>query len=186
MITEQLMEIAQRIRELREIMEVSEEQMAQSCGVTLEEYRAYERGEKDFSFSFFYNVANRLGVDVVDIMSGDSPKLSTCCLVRSGEGLEVNRREAYDYKHIAFTFRKKKAEPFVVTVEPKGEEETPELHAHAGQELNYMIEGSMAFYIGTQCYTLEAGDSVYFDSGIPHAMRALKNKRARFLAVVMK
>ena len=74
--TEQLKEIAIRLKTLRQIMDVSEEELAEVCGVNLEEYRAYERGEKDFSFSFIYNAANRLGVDVVDLMSGDSPKHS--------------------------------------------------------------------------------------------------------------
>ena len=121
--TEQLKEIAIRLKTLRQIMDVSEEELAEVCGVNLEEYRAYERGEKDFSFSFIYNAANRLGVDVVDLMSGDSPKLSNMCVVRKGKGFKINRREAYDYQHIAYTFRNKKVEPFVVTVEPKPEEE---------------------------------------------------------------
>ena len=90
--TEQLKEIAIRLKTLRQIMDVSEEELAEVCGVNLEEYRAYERGEKDFSFSFIYNAANRLGVDVVDLMSGDSPKLSNMCVVRKGKGFKINRR----------------------------------------------------------------------------------------------
>lgn len=77
--TEQLKEIAIRLKTLRQIMDVSAEEMAQVCGVTPKEYDAYERGDRDFSFSFIYNAANRLGVDVVDLMSGDSPKLSNMC-----------------------------------------------------------------------------------------------------------
>lgn len=184
--TEQLREIAERIRGLREIMEVSEAEMAECCEMTLEEYQAQERGEKDFSFSFIYNVANRLGVDVVDIISGDSPKLSGCCVVRKGEGLEVNRRKAYNYRHLAYTFRGKMCEPFLVTVEPKADEGRPELHEHEGQELNYVVEGSMEFHFGEEVYVLSAGDSVYFDSGVPHAMRTLNGTPTKFLAVVMK
>ena len=182
--TEQLLEIAERLRTLREIMEISEEEMAQSCAVSIEEYREYEKGNKDFSFSFIYNAANKLQVDVVDLMSGDSPKLSRCCLVKAGKGYKINRRAAYDYQHLAFTFRNKKAEPFLVTVEPK-ENERPVLHAHEGQELNYMTKGRMMFYLDDISYELEEGDSIYFDSGIPHAMRALDNKPAQFLAVVI-
>ena len=183
--TEQLKEIAMRLKTLRQIMDVTEEEMAEVCGVTLDEYRSYERGEKDFSFSFIYNAANRLGVDVVDLMSGDSPKLSNMCVVRKGKGFKINRRQAYDYQHIAYTFRNKKVEPFVVTVEPKPDEEAPVLHEHEGQELNFVIEGSMEFYLGSTTKVLSAGDSVYFNSGIPHAMRALNGERVQFLAVVM-
>lgn len=183
--TEQLKEIAMRLKTLRQIMDVSETEMAEVCGVTNEQYSAYERGENDFSFSFIYNAANRLGVDVVDLMSGDSPKLSSMCVVRKGKGFKINRRKAYDYQHIAYTFRNKKVEPFIVTVEPKPEEEKPVLHEHEGQELNFVIEGDMEFYLGSTTTQLHAGDSVYFNSGMPHAMRAMNGERVQFLAVVM-
>lgn len=183
--TEQLKEIALRLKTLRQIMDMSEEELAQVCGVDVDTYKAYERGERDFSFSFIYNAATHLGVDVVDLMSGDSPKLTNMCVVRKGKGFKINRRSAYDYQHIAYTFRNKKVEPFVVTVEPKPDEEKPVLHAHDGQELNFIIEGSMEFYLGSTTTVLGAGDSVYFNSGVPHAMRALNGERVQFLAVVM-
>ena len=183
--TEQLKEIALRLKTLRQIMDMSEEELAQVCGVDVNTYKAYERGERDFSFSFIYNAATHLGVDVVDLMSGDSPKLTNMCVVRKGKGFKINRRSAYDYQHIAYTFRNKKVEPFVVTVEPKPDEEKPVLHAHDGQELNFIIEGSMDFYLGSTTTVLGAGDSVYFNSGVPHAMRALNGERVQFLAVVM-
>ncbi len=182
--TEQLMEIGVRLSTLREIMDITCEDMATKTGTTLKDYIAYEKGEKDFSFSFLYNAANVLGVDVLDIMSGESPKLSTCCLVRSGEGYDISRRKAYDYKHLAFTFRNKKAEPFMVTVEPK-EDNAPTLNAHEGQEFIYMVNGNMKFYIGEMIYTLNQGDSIYFNSGIPHAMTALNDKAAQFISVVL-
>jgi quercetin dioxygenase-like cupin family protein len=95
------------------------------------------------------------------------------------------RREAYDYKHLAFTFRNKRAEPFMVTVEPKeGEEVT--LHSHEGQEFNYMVSGSMEFHIDNIVYELGEGDSVYFDSSLPHVMKATGGQPAQFIAVVVK
>ncbi len=183
--TEQLREIGLRISALREIMDYSLEQLAEACDMTIEELKLYEAGQKDFSFSFLYNVANILGVDVLDIMSGESPKLSVACVVRKGQGYAIERRKAYSYKHLAYTFRKKKAEPFMVAVEPD-DVEVPVLHAHEGQEFNYMVEGSMQFYLNDMVYELEEGDSIYFDSGVAHAMKALNGKRARFIAVVMK
>jgi len=181
-----IQEMAQRIRSLREMEDISQEDMAERLEIPLSDYQDYEAGRKDFSFSTMYNIANELGVDVVDIMTGDSPKLSTACMVRRGEGFQIDRRKAYDYRHLAFTFRNKKAEPFMVTVEPQEGDAKPTLHAHEGQEFNYVVEGSLALYIGEVIYYLDAGDSLYFDSGTPHAMRALNGKRAQFLAVVMK
>ncbi|MGI6192979.1 MAG: helix-turn-helix domain-containing protein [Christensenellales bacterium] len=182
--TDQLIEIGRRITALREVMDMSESDLAAACEISTDELAAYERGERDFSFSFLYNAAKVLGVDVMDIMSGDSPKLSLACMVKKGEGYEIQRRKAYSYKHLAYTFQNKKAEPFLVTVEPK--DETPVLHAHDGQEFNYMVSGAMDFFLGDMVYVLEEGDSIYFDSGVPHAMRARSNQTAQFIAVVMK
>jgi transcriptional regulator with XRE-family HTH domain len=184
--TEQLVEIGQRLKALREIVGLSEEQMAAQCDMDVKAIKEYERGERDFSFSFLYCAADILGVDVVDLMSGDSPKLSICSMVKKGEGYEIERRKAYNYKHLAYTFRNKKAEPFMVEVQPKDDGEKPAQHAHEGQEFNYVVEGSMDFYLGDIVHMLEAGDSVYFDAGIPHAMRARNGKKTRFIAVVIK
>jgi transcriptional regulator with XRE-family HTH domain len=182
--TKQLREIGERLQALREIEELTVSGMAGKMKMDENEYAAYEKGEMDFSFSFLYNAAHILGVDVLDIMSGESPKLSVCSLVRKGEGYDINRRAAYDYKHLAFTFRQKKAEPFLVRVTPKEGEGAPTLHSHDGQEFDYMLSGTMVFYIGEETYTLNAGDSVYFDSSVAHAMKACGGD-AEFLAVVM-
>ena len=183
--TEQLLEIGGRLAGLRDIMDIPAESMAQSMGLALEEYLAYERGQRDFSFSFLSNAAGILGVDVVELISGEAPKLKTCALVRKGGGYDITRRENYDYKHLAFTFRDKKAEPFLVTVDPK-ESAALTPHAHDGQEFNYMVSGRMEFHLDGMVYELNEGDSVYFDSGIPHAMKALGTQPAQFIAVVVK
>ena len=182
--TEQLSDIGKRLAGLRNIMDIAAEKMAEEMKLSVDEYIAYERGERDFSFSFLYNAAGLLGVDVVDIISGESPKLSTAALVRNGEGYDIARREAYDYKHLAFTFRNKKAEPFMVTALPSGDELT--LHAHEGQEFNYMVSGSMELHLGSIIYQISEGDSVYFDSSVPHAMKATGNQPAKFIAIVIK
>jgi quercetin dioxygenase-like cupin family protein len=183
--TEQLQEIGARLGALRDIFDISAEKMAEKMKMSVDEYAAYESGQRDFSFSFLQNAAQIFDVDVIDIISGESPKLTKCALVRNGEGYDIERRKAYDYKHLAFTFSNKKAEPFMVTVEPK-EGETPVLHSHEGQEFDYMLSGTMEFHFDNIVYELNQGDSVYFDSGVPHAMKAVGNQAAKFLAVVIK
>ncbi|MDR3208036.1 MAG: cupin domain-containing protein [Oscillospiraceae bacterium] len=181
--TEQLTDIGRRLAALRQIEDFTAEDFAQRLGITPEDLTAYEGGQRDFSFSFLYNAAALLGVDVVDLMSGESPKLSGCCLVRGGGGFAVDRRAAYSYKHLAFTFRDKLAEPFMVTVAPKAD--APEQHAHAGQEFDYVVSGQVRFFLAGQVYDLAPGDSVYYDSGLPHAMQATGGAPASFLAVVL-
>ncbi len=182
--TEQLIEMGRRIASLRDIEGLSVAQLAERCGIDEATLLQYEQGQRDFSFSFLTNAAEVLGVDVVDLITGDTPHLSVCALNRKGKGYHVNRRAAYDYQYLAETFRHKAADPFVVTVEPA--EQRPEQHAHSGQEFNYMISGKMRFFIGDIVHELEAGDSIYFNAGVPHAMQALDGAAAQFLAIVIK
>ncbi len=180
----QIKDIGMRLAFLREDMELTTSQMAEKLGVDEATYISYEKGEMDFSFSFIYNAAEQLGVDVLDLISGDTPTLSMCSMVKKGSGYSVKREHEYDYKHLAYTFRNKKAEPFLVTITP--DDEPPVMKCHEGQEFNYVLSGKIKFFIGDISYELSKGDSVYFDSGIPHAEVALGDKEAQFIAVVIK
>lgn len=180
----QIKDIGMRLAGLRDDMEISTAEMAEKLGVDEETYIAYENGKKDFSFSFMYNAADILGVDVLDLISGNAPTISMCSMVKKGQGYSVNRGHDYDYKHLAYTFKNKKGEPFLVTITP--DDKPPVMHGHEGQEFNYVISGQMKLYIGDISYELSEGDSVYFDSSVPHAEVALGDEEAQFIAVVIK
>lgn len=182
--TEQLRAIGLRLQAMREAVELSAEDMAKKTGLSLEDYLQYENGQKDFSFSFLYRAANILGIDVMDLMSGETPRLNMCTLIRKGEGISIERVKAYKYQHLAYTFRNKIAEPFMVTVAYDPDAKMPTLNSHEGQEFDYMIKGKLEVSIGGRVYVLNEGDSIYYDSSYPHAMRALEGD-AQFLAVVM-
>jgi len=184
-LTKQLKDMGARLSILRESTGFTPEKIAEKLEIPLADYLQYEAGEKDFTIGFLYNVADILGVDVFDIISGENPKFSTCCVTRAGGGYSIKRRKDYDYKHLAYTFHHNKMEPFLVTVEPKNDVQ-PELHTHDGQEFNYMLEGSVDFFIGKMVYRLSEGDSVYFNSSVPHAMKAHGQRPAKLLAVVIK
>lgn len=181
---ESLKEIGLRLSDMREICEISPEDMANRLHVSLDDYRSYERGERDFQISFLCEAADILGIDVHDLMSGESPKLSVCTFVKKGQGFDITRNPRYNYKHLAFPFRNKKAEPFLVTVSPSDAE--PHRNSHEGQEFEYMVSGKMILYIGDEEYLMEEGDSAYFDSGYPHALKAVGDAPAEFLAIVIK
>ena len=65
-----IIEIAQRISGLREILELSQEEMAAKVNVSLETYQSYESGESDFGFTFLYECAKVFGVDIVELLTG--------------------------------------------------------------------------------------------------------------------
>ncbi len=183
--SDQIMAIAARIRDLRDIMGMTAEEVAEKAGVPFEDYRAYEAGDKDFSFSHLFNIATTLGVDISDLLTGESPKLTGYILTRNGQGLAFERRKAYHYQHLAYNFRDKKAEPFIVTVEYDGKLTGKTAHSHEGQEFDYVLEGHMKVELeGNEVY-LGPGDSLYYDSSLAHAMYAV-DADARFIAVVIK
>ncbi len=180
---EKIMLIAQRLQALREIRDLSAREMAEALGMSEAEYLDYESGKNDFSFSFLYSAAGKLGVDIVDLMSGEAPKLSVCSFVKAGQGLKMARRKEYNYEHLAYIFKNKKMEPFLVTVEPRDVDAKSHLNAHEGQEFDYVVEGRMTLYIDNQALSLKEGDAVYFDARHPHAMQA-EGGVCRFLAII--
>lgn len=181
---EQLKEMGQRLAGLREIKGFSQEEVAKNLNISLEEYVAFEEGKKDFSFSFMYNVASMFEVDVFNLLSGNSPTLTDCAVVRKGHEFFIKKEGEYDYKHLAYTFKDKKAEPFFV-VSMSGKEDG-KLHTHSGQEFNFVLAGRMEFKIGELSYELNKGDSVYFNANIPHGIKVLGDKPVKFIAVVIK
>lgn len=182
--SDQLQQIAIRIRDLREIAGLSREAAAAAFGVPLETYAAYESGSEDIPVSVLYQIAGKFGVELTAILTGEEPRLRSYCLVRKDKGVDVKRRQEYEYQSLAHNFSHKHAEPFLVTVEPAPDQEV-HLNSHPGQEFNYVLEGSLRIVIDGHELLLEEGDSVYFDSNLKHGMLALGSSRARFLAVIM-
>ena len=184
----QLAEVAERIRTMREIMGLSEEEMAQRAGVSVEDYRKYELGESDFSFTFIFKCAERFGIDPTDLIKGVSPTLSTYTVSRRGEGLPITRRHGFKYLNLAPLFKQKTAEPFYVTM-PYNEAEQNvaiKLSTHQGQELDIIVKGKMRVQVGSHTEELEAGDTIYYNSGTPHGMIAIGGEDCEFYAIVMR
>jgi len=183
--TEQLKWIAVRIRDLRDIAGFSARDVADKAGIDIAEYEAYETGEVDFSFSHLFNIAEALGVDISDLLTGESPKLQGYVITRKGQGLSFYRRQEYEYRHLAYNFRDKLTEPFLVTVTRDDTGTVKQPHSHEGQEFDYVLEGTLKVILdGNELY-LNEGDSVYYDSSLPHAMYTMDGA-CRFIAVVVK
>ena len=106
-------------------------------------------------------------------------------VVRKGKGLNVDRRKQYAYENLAYNFIHKQVEPFIVTVVPVQENHNPEFNSHPGQEFNFVLEGSLMVIVDGHEIVLNEGDSIYFDSAYQHAMKAMNNQNARFLAIII-
>ena len=118
-------------------------------------------------------------------MFGEEPKMSSYFVTRAGKGTSIERTRAYKYQSLAAGFMNRTADPFIVTVEPKGDDEPIHYNHHNGQEFNLVLEGRMLINIEGKEIILNQGDSIYFNSKPPHGMKALDGKTVRFLAVIM-
>lgn len=180
--------IAERIRGLREILDITTEEMARICGVTEAEYEEYENGARDFTFTFLYHCANRFGVDLMELMTGEPPRLLGYCLTRAGQGLQIKRREGFEYENMAPLFRERIAEPFIVTAPYREEEQDRPiaLSSHDDQEYDMVLEGQLKFVYDGHVEILNPGDAVYYDSNRGHGMIAVGGKPCRFFAMVIR
>ncbi len=180
-------EVAMRIRDLREILEITEDAAAAATDVTVDQYRAYERGDLDYSFTFIYKCAQLFGVDVTDILKGSSPNLTEYSVTKAGGGLPIVRRKGFSYNNLAPLFRNKIAEPFFVVARYSDAEQNEPIHlsTHEGQEFDYIIKGTLKAQLGDHIEYVSAGDSIYYDSSMPHGMIAADGGDCEFIAVVM-
>lgn len=183
----QVAQIAQRLAYLRQISGRTPEEMAAVTGVTKEEYTAAENGERDFSFTFLFKCANALKVDIKELVTGEDAKLSGFDITRRGEGMPIIRRRGFLYNHLASGFKHRMAEPFMVTApyDPEAQNIEISTSTHNGEELDYVISGTLKIKIGDKINYLHAGDSIYYDSSTPHGMIAADGAECVFMAVVI-
>jgi len=177
-------EIGLRIHGLRQMLDLTADQVANICGHDAAWLEARERGEVEFSVADVQTIARTYGVSVDLLLFGDEPRLNKYALTRMGEGARVERREAYQYRTLAGRFSHRMADPYMVTVDPLPKDAELEKNAHAGQEFDLVVRGQLELTLGEKVLTLNEGDSIYFDSSLPHCMRALGNQPVQFLAVV--
>lgn len=181
---EQIRQIAERLRGLREVLELTVDDLAAQCDISAEEYRLSESGEYDISVSMLQKIARQYNVALDALMFGEEPKMSSYFVTRAGKGVSIERTKAYKYQSLASGFINRDTDPFIVTVEPK--DDIPmHYNSHSGQEFNYVLEGRMLISIDGKEQILNEGDSIYFNSKLMHGMKALDGKKVRFLAVIM-
>lgn len=112
--TEKLSEVALRIREMREIENISVSDMAKKTEVSVEEYLEYEAGHKDFPFTFIHKCALAFGIGITDLLEGHSAHLNSYTVTRKGEGHDTAKENGIEIQNLAPFFRKKIAEPYWV------------------------------------------------------------------------
>ncbi len=182
-----IMEMASRIKELREIEGLSVEEMALKTDVPVDEYIECENGKKDLNFAFIYRCALSLNVNVTDIIEGVSPTLKSLTITRKGAGQEIGNAHGMSYYNLAYAFQNRIAEPLYVNCiyDEKAQNSDIELTTHEGQELDIVISGHLRIQVGGHSEILNPGDTAYYDSSTPHGMIAVGGENCEFYAIVL-
>lgn len=141
----QLSEIAERIRELREIMGWSAAEMADKTEVTPEAYALYESGSADIPFTFIHKCALAFNVELTELLEGRSAHLSSYTVTRKGKGQETAKEDGIEIMNLAPKFRDKIAQPYWVHYEYSPEQQNAPIHLtkHSGQEFDLILKGKL-------------------------------------------
>jgi transcriptional regulator with XRE-family HTH domain len=176
--------IAKKIRRLRQRNKMTLEEMAKKTGFTKSYLSMIEVGKKSPPIATMSKIAKALQVDIAAFFEQKKPE-DHISVVRKAKRQTVVRNGnifGYRYDSLAQTKRYKKMEPFVITLPNRSIERG--YFDHEGEELFYVLEGRINFLYGDKKITLEEGDCVYFDSGIPHRGEGAGNQVARALVVI--
>lgn len=181
--------VGAKIKKLREERELSVAQLAELTGLAEEQIQRIEENIDIPSLAPLIKIARVLSVRLGTFLDGEEKTGPTIC--RQNEEADtisfsnnaLLSRKHMNYRSLAKSKSDRHMEPFIIDVEPI-EDINFTLSQHEGEELIYVLEGTMEICYGDQSYILEQGDSIYYDSIIPHHVHAAKGGAAKVLAVI--
>jgi transcriptional regulator with XRE-family HTH domain len=177
-------EIGKRIKALRAEKGVTLEQLARQTGFTKGYLSKVEKSKKAPPVSTLGNIA-RAFKTTISALLGEESQRTSLCLVRKDEGPLIARDGTafeYSYEAMAYKYPNKIMEPFILTLPLKPKKKT--IYQHEGEEILFVIRGTMKFLHGSEEYIVNEGDCVYFDSSIPHFGESIGRKKAKCFMVI--
>lgn len=178
-------QIGQRLRGLREVLEIPAEEVAELCQISTEHYRKIEAGEADPSVYRLMKISKQYGISLNVLLFGEEAHMTDYFVTRRAEGLKVGNTNYYKYESLGCGFLHRRVEPFLVTLEPMPEGKSHNVNRYQGQEFDYVLDGVLELTIGEKVITLHPGDSVYYDSSQDHRLQSLHGKPCHFLCIVI-
>ncbi len=180
--------VGERIKTLREQKGLSLKDVADSSGFSSALLSQVENHLVSPSLGTMVKLAKALGVRVGDFLGETSGEPFT--IVRKDERKTISRfaskdgvKYGYSYESLGFEKKNRNMEPFIVTLEP-ATIKTSKISVHEGEEFIFVLEGQMEVILGDHTDVLYPGDSIYYDSTIPHRVQCYHEKVTRILAVL--
>lgn len=162
-------QVGERVRQMRLQRSMTIDELAKSAGITKGFLSKIEHGTKAPAISTLINLANALKVELTSIFETNEPAGSISFVRKSQRPPAVRFENAFGYKYIALAdrFSRKHMQPFLVVLSPNSDKNGCGLQ-HPGEEFVLALKGTTVWTLDGQEYILRPGDSLYFDSSIPH------------------
>lgn len=181
--------LVKKIKSLRETKEISVAELAVRSGLAEEQIERIENNVDLPSLAPLIKIARALGVRLGTFLDDQEEQGAVICRKQESEDTISFSNNAMDLRtHMRYhSLSKSKAdrhmEPFIVDVEPT-EESHFSLSSHEGEEFIYVMEGAVEVCHGKKCHLIKAGDSIYYDSIVPHHVHGYQGQAAKILAVI--
>ncbi len=183
------LKLGEKIRELRLKRGKTLRQIAEATGLSIPLLSQVENNAVSPPVATLLRIAKGLGVGIGYFFREEESQ-ERAVVVRKHERKKTfrpvhdQRQEAgYLYEALAYTKNGKHMEPFLVEFEPKRKDRLTLLN-HRGEEFLFLFRGRLAFHYDEKETILGPGDSLYFESGVPHGFRALQGRKAQAIVVV--
>jgi len=180
--------VGEKIKELREKKGLSLKDLADLTGFSTALLSQMENHLVSPSLGTIIKMARALGVRVGDFL-GESVG-EPFSIVRKDERKKVSRfaskdgvKYGYSYESLGYDKKDRHMEPFIVTLEP-ATVKASKTSVHEGEEFIFVLEGEMEVVLGNHTDVLYPGDSIYYDSTIPHRIQCHQDKITRILALL--
>jgi transcriptional regulator with XRE-family HTH domain len=179
-----MMILGERIRQARAKRSITLETLARRTGLTTGYLSKIERNLNNPPIATISRIATALGVKITDFFE-DTSKPRRLSIVRPDERKSVTKDGSllgYYYQALAHEYHDKCMEPFLITLIPHPTDKT--FFTHEGEEMMFVLDGTMKFSCGEEEYIVEAGTCLYFDASVPHRGQSASDKEAKVLVIV--
>ena len=183
--------VGAKIRSMRESKGLSQEEIAERSGLSLEQVTSIEDDEFLPSLGPLIKIARALGVRLGTFLDDNDELGPVVCRREVQEASSsisfsndsTEARQNMIYHSLARQKAGRHMEPFVIDIKPD-EVQQFKLSAHEGEEFIYVLEGTIEIAYGKTVYELNQGDSIFYDSIVKHHVHGAPGKSAKILAVV--
>jgi len=177
--------ISGNLKQLRTQRQLTLQDLAEKTGLTKGYLSKLERSKKAPPYSTLTKIAGALDVEVTTILSKDILPLEDVriCLSRGNKRpviQETDKFAGYDYEVLAEGKPGKNMEPFIL----HAPFEITRTYTHEGEEFIYVMDGQLEFCYGQDTYILNSGDTIYFDSIVPHVGKSLGKTKSRLMVII--